>query len=394
VSVESVPTVLEQEVEAIFEGEPGFPNDLHEVVARHRMGPLNEHSRNDFFRLQASIRRRFRPRHIITADSLYPKEIDDGVFVEALPTATEMYRVGVCLPNTAKLYLKHDILRPAIAQLHADYRIGPDGVDYTPLIDEEHIRDHEMKQGNRRHAMVLRFIVGQNHPPSDPTISFENVYVDRNLDYTKFSEQTQPSGQYERYARAGYYILEQLRYTDTEDNDAIVQADTLEMVRYLRDQQPDRLHVAGPQLTAAYMVASNHLGGLILDDANRVGIRRIFDPDNPIPHDFLPANMARFSLTPGRHAGLGLSTVLQISSPLRRIQDGLNGVQLWKLSKGMRQDQGDLRVLEETTHLLNLEIMMKYKRRLMRRYRPAASPEYIERAAQEQAIEDIHAVEY
>lgn len=396
-SIESVSPELAQDVEAIFDGQPGFPDEHREVVPRYQHGPILPEEfdlRDDFFRLHAQIRRRFRPKHIITADSPYPKEIDDGVFVEPLPTATEMYRVGVCLPATAKLYLKPEILHPAMTQMHADYRFGKDGVDYTPLIDPEYIERYQMSERNRRHALVVRFIVGKNHPPSDPSVSYETVYVERNMDYDKFSEQTRPSAQFERYARAGHYILEQLRYTDTVDNEAIVQADTLEMVRHLMDNTPDRLYVAAPQLNAAYMIATNHLGGLVLQQAKRKGIYRIFDPGNMAAHDFLPGTMARFSTTPGRHAGLGLSTVLQISSPLRRVQDGVNGVQLWKLAREKIQDNGDRRILRETTHLLNFEIAQRYHRRLMRKYRPHASPDYIDDAARDSALEAMADVEY
>ncbi len=363
-----------------------------EVMVRHRAGPISQRGPN-FFQIDKHARIRHRLKHIITADSPEPKEIDDGVFVEELPSATEMYRVGVCLPDTSRLYLRQDVLTPALDKLHADYWMEKDGtLGYTPLIEERFIRGYEMSQGNRRNALILSFIVGQNHPPSDASISFEKVFVDRNLDYRQFSEQTRPSAQYERYARAGHYILEQLRYADNDDATAITQADTLDMVRHLITQQPDRLYVAGPSLTAAYMVAANHIGGQLLREADRKGIFRVFNPGNMGPHDFLPADTARFSTQPGPHLGLGLSIVMQITSPLRRLQDGLNGVQLWKLARGLRQDRGDVALLEDATQLLNFEIMNKQIARVKRKRHIGVTPKDADNIALEQDAEIMDSI--
>ncbi len=63
-------------------------------------------------------------------------------------------------------------------------------------------------------------------------------------------------------------------YIDGEDSAAITQSDSLDMVQHLIEQQPDHLYIAGSRLTAAYMVAVNHLGGLLLPEAGRVGIYR------------------------------------------------------------------------------------------------------------------------
>ncbi|MBC7581604.1 hypothetical protein H7097_01915 [Aeromicrobium sp.] len=364
-----------------------IPGYEREWLVEHMPGMIAQRGQN-FFQIRKLADRTHRLKHIITADSPKPKEIDDGVFVEELPSATEMYRVGVCLPDTSRLYLRQDVLEPALDKLHADYWVGDDGeLDYSPLIEERFIRGYEMSQGNRRNALIVSFIVGQNHPPSDASVSFEKVFIDRNFDYREFSEHTRPSGQYERYARAGHYILEQLQYADSADTAAITQADTLDMVRHLIKQQPDRLHIAGPSLTAAYMIATNHIGGLLLQDAERVGINRIYDPGNMAPHDFLPADVARFSTMPGPHVGLGLSNVLQITSPLRRLQDGLNGIQLWKLARGMRQDRGDVALLEDATQLLNFEIVKKQISRVKRRRHIGMTIKEVQEAVHEEALE-------
>ncbi len=357
--------------------------DPPEVVPRWQPGMIQQRGIN-FFQIHKHAQKRFRPKHIITADGPNPREIDDGVFVDPLPSATEMYRIGVCLPDTSKLYQRPEVLKEAMAKLHADYWIDEDGdFGYRSLIDEHHIRRHEMSQGNERQALILRFVVGQNHPPSDTRISFERVYVERNLDYDQFSKQVRPSQQFEYFARAGHYLMKLMPYIDGEDAAAITQSDSLGMVEHLMKQQPDQLYIAGSRLTAAYMVAVNHLGGLLLQEAGRAGIYRVHNPRATEIKDFVPASMARFSLTAGPHIGLGLSNVLQISSPLRRLQDGLNGLQHAKLAWGVRQDNGDRRTLEEATQLLNYEIISKHVAKKLRKKYPGVQPTAVRELAGE-----------
>jgi hypothetical protein len=361
-----------------------FYSDNREVIVRHRPGKIGQRDGPNFFELHKKANKFTKPKHIITADGPNPREIDDGVFVEALPSATEMYRVGVCLPDTSRLYRRQDVLRGAMHQLHADYWVGSDGeMGYTPLISEHYIKNYEMSEGNERNALILRFIVGQNHPPSDVEVSFEKVYVERNLDYRQFSEQVGPSKQFERYARAGHYLMQLMPFIEGADSEAVTQIDSIEMVQHLVDQQPDRLNIAGTRLTAAYMVAVNRLGGMLLTEAGRVGINRVYDPSNASSVDFLPAGLAHFSLVPGPHVGLGLSNVMQISSPLRRLQDGVNGLQLNKLAKRQRQDNGDIRLLEEANQLLNFEILSKHMEKTLRKKYPAITPLQVADAANE-----------
>jgi hypothetical protein len=243
-----------------------------------------------------------------------------------------------------------------------------------------------MSQGNERDALVLRFIVGQKQPPTDVSVSFEKVYIERNLDYRQLTEQSLPSQQYERYARAGRYLLDHLQYQGGDDAEAVTQADSIDMVRYLVDQQPDRLHIAGPTLTAAMMIAANNLGQTILEQAGRLQINRVYDPDSCEFADFLPNDVASFSLTPAIHRGLNLK-IAQLTSPLRRIQDGVNGLQHWKLSRGLRQDRGDIRLMQEVTRLLNYEIMSsKVDRRIRAKY-AGNTQSYVEGAIEESLAE-------
>lgn len=356
-----------------------------EIVVRHRPGMIAQHGPH-FFQIHKHAEMARRPKRIITGDGPNPHEIDDGVFVEELPTATEMYRVGVCLPDTSRLLRRHDVLAMAMGTLHAEYGVRGEEGGYLPYIPERFIRGYEMSQGNERDALVLRFVVGQNQPPTDVSVSFEKVYIERNLDYRQLTEMSRPSKQYERYARAGRYLLDHMHYIAGEDAQAVVQADTVDMVRQLVDLQPERLHVAGPTLTAGMMIAANSLGQKVLQDAGRVQINRVFNPESTDFDDFLPHDVASFSLTPSKHVGLGLQ-IAQITSPLRRIQDGINGLQHWKLAKGLRQDRGDIRLMQEVTRLLNFEIMGKQVDKRIRAKYVDRSDSYVDGAIAEQLDE-------
>lgn len=82
---------------------------------------------------------------------------------------------------------------------------------YDPMIDPELIKNLEFSQGNVRSALIVRFIVGAKHPPSEVEVLFGNVEVTRNHDYKEFGYRCRNQEEYEKFGRASAFILRHLR---------------------------------------------------------------------------------------------------------------------------------------------------------------------------------------
>lgn len=127
------------------------------------------------------------PHYLTTFDCSTPRELDDGVHVEPLPAAREMYRVSVGVVDTSSLYKDNAILDEVLRRTEAKYYPLPDGEQgYEPMVPEEAIEDLDFKirkPGDTRGAMIVRFVVGEDQPPTDTEILFGQVEVVANHDY-------------------------------------------------------------------------------------------------------------------------------------------------------------------------------------------------------------------
>ncbi len=267
------------------------------------------------------------PYGIITADCSSPKEIDDGIFVEELPSHEETYRVGVCVADTSKLYDDPQVLKQAMRSTEAKYyNLTGNEQGYEPMIDPELIRGLEFSEGNVRSSLMVQFVVGATQPPSDVTVSFGRVEVTRNHDYREFGWRCRQQETYQKFGRASAFILSHLRFTSGGDEDRGAAIDT--------SAHPDAVHhqlvnmpaqqawLRGSRLNEAYMVAANNLVGKMMADEGRPAIYRVHDPEDETHLEFLPPNVATYSQVPGPHIGLNLlDGYCRVTSPLRRLED-------------------------------------------------------------------------
>lgn len=258
------------------------------------------------------------PYAIYTSDCSDPREIDDGVFVQPLPTAVEAYRVGVCVADTSKLYQNGDIRRTVLERVHADYWDLPNGErGYDPLIDTDIIKDLELTEGNARNALVVSFVVAKNVLPSEVQIQFGKVEVIKNHNYKDFSALSAPNKQLDRYSRASQLILSALRFNlggDSTHHPAVNGGRNLTNVSYQSWKR-------GARMNETFMVAANHLVGKLLKDEGYPAIYRVHDLNDVTFEEIVEINAARYTQTPGPHQGLGVDPYCRVTSPLRRLED-------------------------------------------------------------------------
>lgn len=268
---------------------------------------------------------------IITADCSFPKEIDDGLFVEQLDESFELYRVGVCVADTSKLYTNQDVVRQAQTRTAAKYWDLPDGErGYDPMIDPEYIKELEFTAGAVRGALIVTFNIGPKVPPTDLDISFGEVEVEQNITYKQFSNfSTSPKG--ERFATASSLIKRHLGYVAYGDHSG---------TKPIWREQADNISLAvpgtsgqawkrGSKMNEAFMVAANHLVGRQMKIEDRPAIFRVFDPEDEQYIDIVSANVAMYSRTPGPHKALRLDPYCRVTSPLRRLDDFVMNRQLY-----------------------------------------------------------------
>jgi exoribonuclease II len=299
------------------------------------------------------------PYGIVTADCSDPKEIDDGVFVEPLPAAQETYRVGVCVADTSKLYDDREVFNQAMTRTEAKYfQLPGKEVGYEPMIDPELIRDLEFSQGNVRSALIIRFLVGANQPPSDVEVMFGKVEVARNHDYKEFGYRCRNQEEYEKYGRASAFILRHLRYTSGGDNEPMVDtsADVDSVHKQLVNMPAHQAWLRGSRLNEAFMVGANHLVGRLLAEEGRPAIYRVHDPEDERYLEFIPPTIATYSRNPGKHVGLNLDSYCRVTSPLRRLEDFYMSDQLRKRHKGEPVTRRDEREAAAVVQTLNRRV--------------------------------------
>ena len=289
------------------------------------------------------------PYGIITTDCSEPKEIDDGLFVHPLDSATEAYRVGVCVADASKLYADGDIRQGAMERVHADYWDLPDGErGYDPMIPPDAIKDKELTEGNSRSALIISFLVGVGMPPCQASIDFGRVEVKRNYTYKSFSERTKSRKEFEKYSRASNFIINGLGFNQGGDS-----------LKKTKSNQPTNKNSSyqawksGSAINESFMVAANHLVGMVMRDEDRPAIYRVHDMADMRFEEIIETNVARYSSEPGRHQGLNIDPYCRATSPLRRLEDFIMAHHLKLRSNGEQPSSSDIQTMNTAIRRLN-----------------------------------------
>ena len=291
---------------------------------------------------------------IITADCSYPKEIDDGLYVEPLDEEHELYRVGVCVADTSKIYNQPEVVKHAFDRTAARYWDLPDGErGYDPMIDPQMIKDLELTAGNVRDALIVNFLVGVRQEPSEVRISFGKVEVVDNKNYKQFANYAD-YGNGKRFSRASALIKQHLGYVAYGDHAGNrPQWQPADAVANTSAQAWKR----GSKLNEAFMVAANHLVGKVLAEEKRPAIYRVHDPEDEQYLELMSANMARYTRVPGPHLGLGLDPYCRVTSPLRRLDDFVMNHQLKQRFLGKPTTTAEVRDIAFAIRRLNQELI-------------------------------------
>lgn len=292
---------------------------------------------------------------IITADCSFPREIDDGLYVETLDESYELYRVGVCVADTSSLYKYPEVVRQAHDRTAARYWNLPNGErGYDPMVEPELIRGLELKAGTVRKALLVSFLVGPKHPPHGVDISFGKVEIERNISYKEFA-QLVAGNKNQRFYRASRLIDHHLGYVAYGDHVGSRPAWSQE-----QEGIPNISGNAwrrGSKINEAFMVATNHLVGKVMVAEDRPAIYRVHDPNDEQYLELLSASVARYSRTPGPHAGLGLEPYCRVTSPLRRLDDFVMNHQLKLRDEGRLPSTQDTRDVAFAIRRLNQELV-------------------------------------
>jgi exoribonuclease R len=303
------------------------------------------------------------PYAIITSDCSNPHEIDDGIFVQPLPAAQETYRVGVCVADTSKLYHNGDILKQALTNVRARYWDLPNGErGYDPMLPEDAIEDLELKKGKERGAMIISFVIGVNQPPVDVDINFGKVDVVRNYNYKDMITRCRDDESFQKYARAGTFIMNHLRYHAGGDKTRVSELDleAEHLVPNLLVSKSGSAWLRGARLNEAYMVAANHLSGKLMAEEKREAIYRVHDAADERYLEFLPPDVALYSFKPGPHDGLRLDPYCRGTSPLRRLEDFMMCYQYKQRSLGRKQTMKDVSDLAAAVQRLNGDVVKSF----------------------------------
>lgn len=295
---------------------------------------------------------------IITADCSFPKEIDDGLFVERMDEDHELYKVGVCVVDTSKLYAHEDIKKAAFDNTTARYWNLPDGEQgYDPMIPPSIVKGIDFTAGSVRDALIITFMVGAKEGPREVEASFGPVEVTANKTYKDFANYATYSPKGKRFFRASELIKDHLRYVAYGDHAG-------DRPQWRKDtdnaQTPNvssRAWKRGSKMNESFMVAANHLVGKLLADEGRPAIYRVHDPEDEQYLELLSSNVARFSWTPGLHTGLGLDPYCRVTSPLRRLDDFVMNNQLKKRFLGKSPVAQDSKDVAFAVRRLNQEVI-------------------------------------
>lgn len=303
---------------------------------------------------------------IITADCSEPREIDDGLFVEPLDENYELYRVGVCVVDTAKVYSHGDIKQQAFKRAEAKYYDLPGGErGYDPMIDPEAIKSLEFTAGSVRDALIVTFTVGQNRQPADVDISFGPVEVIENKSYKDFANYVS-YGRGGRFGRASQLIRDHLGYIAYGDHVEHKPAWLGNSDEKRTLSHSERAWKNGSKVNEAFMVATNHLVGSVLSQEGRPAVYRVHDPEDDKYIEIMSSNMAHFSTRPGLHTGLNLDPYCRVTSPLRRLDDFVMNYQLKKRFQDKAPSAQDSKEVAFAVRRLNQELIANAPKELSR----------------------------
>lgn len=298
-------------------------------------------------------------RKIITADCSFPKEIDDGLFVHPVDEDHETYKVGVCVADTSQVYHNQEIFKQANQRTEAKYWDLPDGErGYDPMIDSKIIKGLEFTAGSVRDALIISFIVGRKHKPSNLDISFGRVKVTKNLNYKDFALSTRSEAG-ERFLRASEFIKQHIKYVAYGDHRG-----TKPVWRDSADQNTPQVSnfsesawKRGSKINETFMVSANHLVGKQLKAEDELAIYRVYDPSDEQYLELVSPNVALYSRQPGPHLGLKLDPYCRVTSPLRRLDDFMMNYQLKRRSLGKEPTAQDVREVAFAIRRLNQEVI-------------------------------------
>jgi hypothetical protein len=225
---------------------------------------------------------------------------------------------------------------------------------YDPMIDPTHIKNLQLKEGSIKDALIVSFLTGDGHEPSDVDISFGKVEVERNQTYKKFANCCM-SGDQTDILKASRYIKHHLQYVAYGDHIGThpVWRDDESVVTDLSE----RAWKTGSQINEAFMVAANHLVGKTLAAEGWPAIYRVHDPEDEQYLELLSASAARYSRTPGPHTGLRLDPYCRVTSPLRRLDDFVMNRQLSQRYLGKEPTAQDVRDVAFAVRRLNQELI-------------------------------------
>lgn len=301
------------------------------------------------------------PYAIITADCSNPQEIDDGIYVEPLQAAEETYRVGVCVADASRYYDDGAIRKQALTRTEAKYWNMPNGKrGYDPMINAVAINRAELTQGNVRDALMVSFVVGEKEPPGQVEIAFGKVEVRENQNYKRFGQKCRYSPDSRKYGRASAFIVSHLQFNSGGDgdlDDSLEGNSTEDVYNRLIHVPPRKSWLRGSRLNEAFMVTANYLVGQTMAAENRPAIYRVHTPEDESLLEFMPANIARYSRTPGFHDGLGLGPYCRVTSPLRRLEDFMMCYQLKQRSLGLEPIARDYRDVALAVQRLNQRVV-------------------------------------
>jgi exoribonuclease II len=295
---------------------------------------------------------------IITADCSFPKEIDDGIFVDQLDEQRELYRVGVCVADTSRLYANSDVVRQAYKKTAAKYWDLPgDERGYDPMIDPAFIREIEFTDGFRRDALIVTFSIGPKDAPERLGVSFGQVDVVKNRNYKEFSTHA-TFGTGKRFSRASECIRDHLGYVAYGDHTGF--RPTWRPETDDEGGDPDlegKGWKVGSKINESFMVAANHLVGLLARAESWPMIFRVHDPQDEQHLELVSSNVALYSRTPGRHEGLNLDPYCRVTSGLRRLDDFVNIFGLKQRALGRPVTTHDVEQVAFAVRRLNQEVI-------------------------------------
>lgn len=304
------------------------------IIPNLLVGKINPRGRN-FPEIRREAEHGWLPR-VPTFDCPTPHEIDDGVIVKPLPRHKETYQVRVCIADTSPLFLDRRVLERVRERREARYWLDEEGKKrYEPMLPQDLVWEHQLREGKDRDAMVVSFFVGEDVPPVDTEVSFETVRVTRNADYSQYQASAGPDKMYYSHARAAHFIRRHLRYNGGG--------------RIGRIANGESGHEAGATSIAAFMIAASHLVGQVVADEGRAGVFKTYQKTKPGEEP----RRVLYSLEPGNHEGLGLDPFCPVTSPLRRLGDFAMLYDLHQRSLGVSQTQEDVAELAAVVDRMN-----------------------------------------